>query len=65
LVCPDTIDNSVDRRLQIKIGRMGEALDDADLRVSPISLDPDAVDLDQDDILDLIVHLGRRDELAA
>lgn len=65
IVCPDTVDDSVSRRLHLKIDRMGEALDDADLRVSPISLDPDRTELDQDDVLDLIGHLTGRAELAA
>lgn len=65
IVCPDTVDDSVARRLQAKIDQMGEALNDADLRVSPISLDADKADLDHDDILDLIGHLSRNVELAA
>lgn len=57
LVCPDSIDDSVDRRLKEKIHRMADALNDESLRVSPVSIDTDHIDLDADDVTDLIRHL--------
>jgi len=65
VVCPDSIDLSVDRRLQIKIARMAEALNDPDLRVTPIPIDPDEISLDDDDVLDLLAHLRKTEDVAA
>lgn len=63
VVCQDSIDFSVDRRLQTKIARMAETLNDPGLQVSPISIDPDEINLDDDDVLDLLAHL-RPEEVA-
>jgi SNF2 family DNA or RNA helicase len=65
VVCPDSVDLSVDRRLRAKITRMAETLNDRDLRVSPISIDPDEINLDDDDVLDLLAHLRTAEEAAA
>lgn len=65
VVCPNSIDLSVDRRLQTKISRMADTLNDPDLRVSPISIDPDEISLDDDDVLDLLAHLRSSEEIAA
>ncbi|MBP6013381.1 MAG: DEAD/DEAH box helicase [Alphaproteobacteria bacterium] len=65
VVCPDSIDDSVHSRLQTKIARMAEALDDEGLSVSPISLDADELNPDDDDVLDLLKHLGDPTKAAA
>jgi hypothetical protein len=44
---------------------MAETLNDRDLRVSPISIDPDEINLDDDDVLDLLAHLRIAEEAAA
>jgi SNF2 family DNA or RNA helicase len=65
VVCPDSVDLSVDRRLRTKITRMAETLNDRNLHVSPISIDPDEINLDDDDVLDLLAHLRTAEEAAA
>lgn len=57
LCCPGTIDESVNNRLNIKVQRMGEALNDDDIRINPIPFDPDDYGLDFDDLADFIDHL--------
>lgn len=64
VACRDSIDISVDRRLQAKIAKMADTLNDPDLRVSPISIDPDEINLDEDDVLDLLAYLRVTEEVA-
>jgi hypothetical protein len=44
---------------------MADALNDPELSVSPISIDPDQVSLDDDDVLDLLEHLSASNEVMA
>jgi hypothetical protein len=44
---------------------MAAALNDPELHVNPISIDPDRIDLDKDDVLDLLAHLRAAENLAA
>ncbi len=57
LVAPDTVDDSVARRLSVKIARMAEVLNDDLISVEPIIPDLDETGLDFDDIADLVRHL--------
>jgi len=52
LCSPGTIDESVDRRLQLKVNAMREILDDPDLSILPLNLDTDE-DLDAIDSEDI------------
>jgi SNF2 family DNA or RNA helicase len=63
VVCPESVDSSVARRLSAKIDRMADALDDPELRISPVPVDAERLDLDADDVVDLLGHL-RTDEAA-
>lgn len=53
LTTPGTIDESVARRLESKVERMGVALNDPNLNISPIPLDEMADEIDADDLEDL------------
>lgn len=61
LCCADSIDESVDERLRVKVRRMGEVLNDKDLNIDPVSFDPAAINddeaLDEDDVRSLVSHL--------
>ncbi|OAM52691.1 hypothetical protein A7981_04360 [Methylovorus sp. MM2] len=58
IVCaPGTIDEVVDSRLRAKVQRMGEVLDDPDLNIDPITLDPEATDLEKEDIGEILNYL--------
>jgi len=59
LCCPGTIDESVNNRLNTKVQKMGEALNDDNIRINPIPFDPDEYDLDDDDIADFIDHVRK------
>lgn len=59
LCCPGTIDESVNGRLNLKVQRMGEALNDDDIRINPIPFDPDDYGLDFDDLSDFIDHVKK------
>lgn len=54
---PDTIDDVVDSRLRAKVKRMGEVLDDPDLNIDPISLDPESTELENEDIREVLDYL--------
>ncbi len=54
---PDTIDDVVDSRLRAKVKRMGEVLDDPDLNIDPILLDPESTDLESEDINEIRQYL--------
>lgn len=56
---PDTIDDIVDTRLRAKVKRMGEVLDDPDLNIDPISLDPETTDLEDEDIGEVLDYLKK------
>ena len=56
---PDTIDDIVDTRLRAKVKRMGEVLDDPDLNIDPISLDPESTDLEAEDIGEVLDYLKK------
>ncbi len=62
LVCPNTIDVSVDLRLRDKVRRMGLVLDDPGLNVDPISFRPEDINsserMDRDDVNALLEHLS-------
>ena len=61
LLCPDSIDESVDKRLRLKVKRMAEVLDDKELQIDPVSFDPMQIDddeaLDIEDAQDLLQQL--------
>lgn len=65
LASPDSVDESVGRRLNLKIGRMADVLNDPGLRLNPVEVDPDSIDLDSDDVIDLFEHLRSPQEIAA
>lgn len=52
LHCPDSIDESIHRRLSIKVSRMGRVLNDPGLNIEPISFD-DEIGFDQEDLEDI------------
>lgn len=57
---PGTIDESVERRLDTKVRRMGEVLDDPDLHVEMPDVkvdDPEDPSLTEDDLQDFMAHL--------
>lgn len=55
--CEDTVDDTVQGRLNIKIERMAQALEDSSLTVDPIAIDP----TDVEDFDDYSVGLGEDD----
>ncbi|HEV2550422.1 MAG TPA: DEAD/DEAH box helicase [Stellaceae bacterium] len=57
LCCSDSVDESVERRLRSKIAQMARVLDDEDLNIAPIPLDPDDLALDDDDFSDFLTHI--------
>ena len=65
LACPNTIDESVQHRLALKVDRMAQALEDESLNIDPIPLDPQFIEdgeaytlgLDDEDIVSLLTHL--------
>jgi SNF2 family DNA or RNA helicase len=56
LISPDTIDHSVERRLDIKIAAMERVLNDRSIQVTPEWQDMEDV-LDEDDMKDLLATL--------
>ncbi len=59
LCCPGTIDISVNNRLITKINRMAEALNDHEINIAPIPVDPDELGFDYDDLADFIDHVNK------
>jgi SNF2 family DNA or RNA helicase len=59
LHAPDTIDDSVMRRLSAKIRKMEEVLQDSSISVEPVEQDLEADGIDADDIRDFLNHLKR------
>ncbi len=59
LTSPDTIDDSIKRRLNYKVQKMAEILDDHSLNIELIS-DVESDGIDNDDIKDFLNHLRRK-----
>lgn len=59
LICPDSVDESVERRLKIKIDRMSEVLQDRSIRIEPEYVNPENFEesLSIEDINDFVKHL--------
>jgi len=57
LVCPDTIDETVDLRLRQKVAKMAEVLEDPNLNIDPVSFDLDDEELDAEDVKALLNHI--------
>lgn len=57
IYCPNTVDEVVDHRLRTKFKLMEDVLNDPGLKYDPIVLDPEATDLDTDDINEILAHL--------
>lgn len=55
--CPDSLDDSVDRRLRSKVERMAKVLNDQTLNIDPISYDPDDETLEEEDLKDILMCL--------
>ncbi|MEM9358912.1 MAG: DEAD/DEAH box helicase [Pseudomonadota bacterium] len=60
LQSPGTIDESVDRRLTLKIEKMASVLDDASLNLEPEVIDLDADGFDERDLVDFFSHLSEK-----
>lgn len=56
LICPDTIDETVDLRLRQKVAKMAEVLDDENLNIDPVSFDLEDEELDAEDRKALLSH---------
>jgi SNF2 family DNA or RNA helicase len=63
--CVGSVDETVRQRLEFKVGQMAAALNDTDLRISPVPIVPDELDeefgaggLDEGDVRALLVALG-------
>lgn len=59
LYSPDTVDDSVWRRVHAKINKMADVLNDHSLKVEPVVPDLEAEGLDEDDARDFLNHLSR------
>ncbi|KAF6579437.1 MULTISPECIES: DEAD/DEAH box helicase [Paenibacillus] len=59
LICPDSVDESVNRRLNIKIDRMSEVLQDSSIKVEPEYVNPELFEesISMQDINDFVQHL--------
>ncbi|WJY21578.1 DEAD/DEAH box helicase [Fontisubflavum oceani] len=60
LQSPGTIDESVDRRLTLKIEHMARVLDDPSINVEPEVIDLDADGFDEKDLIDFYSHLSEQ-----
>jgi SNF2 family DNA or RNA helicase len=54
---PDSIDELIDIRLRDKAGRMAEVLNDAGLRIEPVTVELDEDGFDEEDARQLLKHL--------
>ena len=54
---PSSIDDLVDSRLNVKINRMAEVLEDNSLRIEPVTVDLDEDGFDEEDAKQLLKHL--------
>lgn len=61
LICPDTIDETVDLRLRQKVAKMAEVLDDPNLNIDPVSFDLEDEELDSEDVNALLNHIQMSD----
>lgn len=61
LYSPETVDESVRRRLEKKVNLMAKVLDDSSLNIEPFDPDLDADGITQEDISDFLEHLKRDD----
>lgn len=61
LYSPDTVDESVRRRLENKVGLMAKVLNDHSLNIEPFDPDLDADGITQEDANDYLKHLKRDD----
>jgi SNF2 family DNA or RNA helicase len=63
LICPESIDENIQERLQIKVNRMANALNDKSLSIETIPYDigddpeEDSINIDYDDIKSLLEWL--------
>ena len=60
LQSPGTVDESVDRRLTMKIQKMAQVLDDKSLNVEPEVVDLDADGFNENDFKDFLSHLQEK-----
>lgn len=60
LMAPDTVDESVDRRLTVKIDNMAKVLDDKSLHVEPEVIDLDSDGFDFNDFADFMRGTGEK-----
>jgi len=56
---PNSIDDLIDSRLNIKIGRMAEVLEDDSLRIEPETVELDEDGFDEEDAKQLLKHLKK------
>lgn len=63
--CAGTVDETVRQRLEFKVAQMADALNDSDLKIAPVPMDPDEQDddlgetgLDEGDVRALLASLG-------
>jgi hypothetical protein len=54
---PNSIDDLVDSRLNVKIGRMADVLEDNSLRIEPMTVELDEDGFDEEDAKQLLKHL--------
>jgi SNF2 family DNA or RNA helicase len=54
---PTSIDDLIDVRLNDKIGRMAEVLEDESLRIEPVTVELDEDGFDEEDARQLLIHL--------
>ena len=57
LICPDTVDESVNFRLGKKQAKMALALNDQSLNVDPVIFNPENEELDDEDVKNFIEHI--------
>ncbi len=55
--CPNSIDDLIDSRLNVKIGRMADVLEDKSLRIEPVTVELDEEGFDEEDAKQLLIHL--------
>ncbi len=59
LYSPDTVDESVWRRVHAKINKMADVLNDHSIKVEPVVPDFESEGMDEDDARDFLNHLSR------
>lgn len=58
LISPKTIDDSIKRRLSIKVNRMAKVLNDDSLNIEPTDPDEEEMGFEDDDVRDFLNHLN-------